>query len=95
MSSNEVMRTILIVVRDTARSKQSNIRVSHDATVQEILDGAVTNWALSTDYEYVIRAERLGQQLGLTRRIGDLALQDRDVLEIQALSEAGSAQRAS
>ena len=41
MSSNEVMRTILIVVRDTARSKQSNIRVSHDATVQEILDGAV------------------------------------------------------
>jgi len=95
MSSNEVTRTVLIVVRDTARSKQSNVRVSHDATVQEILDGAVTNWALRTDYEYVIRAERLGQQLGLTGRIGDLALQDRDVLEIMALSEGGSARRAS
>ena len=78
-----------LTIRTATRDRQANIAAPADATVGEILTSARQNWNLSTNYEYVMRCERLGAQLAENQTLAALGILDSDVLEIQPLADAG------
>ncbi len=80
---------IHLTLRTATRDRQAEITAPADATMTEILRSAQQNWSLPPDYEYVMRCERLGAQLGPNETLASAVIQDGDVLEIQPLADAG------
>ena len=80
---------INLTVRTATRDRQAEISAPPDARVKDILRSARENWNLPDSYEYVLRCERLGSQLGDTMTLNEAGIQANDVLEIQPLADAG------
>ncbi len=83
------MDKIKLTIRTVTRDRQADITCPADATIDEILHSAQENWRLPGQYEYVIRCERLGEQLAPGQTLSQGRLVDGDVLEIQPLADAG------
>ena len=81
---------IQLTVRTATRDRQVPVAAPGDATAEEILNSAKENWNLPGNYEYVLRCERLGTQIGEKTTLSQAGVQDGDVLEIQPLADAGS-----
>jgi hypothetical protein len=79
-----------LTVRTATRDRQAEISAPPDSTVKDILNSARENWNLPGNYEYVLRCERLGAQLGDTMTLNEAGVQTNDVLEIQPLADAGN-----
>ena len=80
---------VKLTLRTATRDRQADIAAPPDATVDEILGAAIERWRLPSDYEYVVRCERLGAQLVSAQTLQQVGLLDGDVLEIQPLADAG------
>lgn len=78
-----------LTVRTATRDRQANIAAPLEATVGELLSSARENWNLSSNYEYVMRCERLGSQLAENVTLAQAGVREGDVLEIQPLADAG------
>lgn len=90
MSDITEMHPIEVVVRDAANARINKVEVLPDVTARELLQSAIGAWKLPEDFEYVIRVARLGRQVVLTETMTSLGVVAGDVLEIQALAEAGA-----
>ena len=51
--------TMALQVRTANRDRKAEIEVDDTVQVGELLDAARSNWALSPDYEYIVRCDRL------------------------------------
>jgi hypothetical protein len=80
---------IQLTIRTATRDRRAEISAPLDATVAEILHSARQNWNLSGQYEYILRSERLGQQLSEGQTLAQAGVVEGDVLEIAGLSDAG------
>jgi hypothetical protein len=90
MSDTNEIHPIEVVVRDAANARINKVEVLPDVTAQELLQSAIGAWKLPEDFEYVVRVARLGRQVVLTETMTSLGVVAGDVLEIQALAEAGA-----
>ncbi len=90
MSDTTESGPIEVVVRDAANARINKVEVLPDVTAQELLQSAIGAWKLPDDFEYVVRVARLGRQVLLSETMTSLGVVDGDVLEIQALAEAGA-----
>ncbi len=81
---------VKLTIRTATRDRQAEITAPADATIDEILRSAQQNWRLPDTYEYVLRSERLGEQLSPSQTLSQAVLVDGDVLEIQPLADAGA-----
>jgi hypothetical protein len=84
-----VDQKLKLTLRTATRDRQADITAPADATVDEILRSAQQNWRLPSDYEYVLRCERLGAQLAPSQTLQQAVIQDGDILEVQPLADAG------
>ena len=80
---------IQLTLRTATRDRKASISAPGDVTIEELLNSAMQQWNLSSDYEYVIRSERLGAQLAVDNTLHQAGILDQDVLEIQPLADAG------
>ena len=80
---------IQLTLRTATRDRKASISAPGDVTIEELLNSAMQQWNLSSDYEYVIRSERLGAQLAVDTTLHQAGILDQDVLEIQPLADAG------
>jgi hypothetical protein len=78
-----------LTIRTATRDRQAPIILPPDVTVAELLEDAKNNWSLSSNYEYVLRCERLGAQLAENVTLQQAGVMEGDVLEIQPLADAG------
>ena len=78
-------------IRTANRDRKAEIAVDPNVRVSEILEAAMQNWALSGDYDYVIRSDRLGTQLRPSATLVASGIRDGDILEIQPIADAGMA----
>ena len=85
--------TMALQVRTANRDRKAEIEVDDTVQVGELLDAARSNWALSPDYEYIVRCERLQRQLRPTDSLAAAGIVAGDVIEILQISDAGSAAR--
>lgn len=83
------MSELNVQIRTANRDRKGEIGVSSDVTVEEILSAAKENWALPSNYEYIVRHERLGKQLQGDVTLAAADVREGDVLEIQQISDAG------
>ena len=90
MSDTNESGPIEVVVRDAANARINKVEVLPDVTAQELLQSAIGAWKLPEDFEYVVRVARLGRQVLLSETMTSLGVVAGDVLEIQALAEAGA-----
>lgn len=84
------MDKLNLTIRTATRDRQATIAAPPDATVDEILRSAQQNWRLASEYEYVVRCERLGAQLAPVQTLQQAGVLEGDVLEIQPLADAGA-----
>lgn len=77
-------------IRTANRDRKAEIAVDPTVTVSEILEAAMQNWALPTDYDYVVRSDRLGTQLRPSATLIGSGVREGDILEIQPIADAGS-----
>ncbi len=77
-------------IRTANRDRKAEIAVDPNIRVSEILEAAMQNWALSADYEYVVRSDRLGTQLRPSATLVGSGIRDGDILEIQPIADAGT-----
>ena len=76
-------------IRTANRDRKAEIAVDPTVTVAEILEAAMQNWALPTDYDYVVRSDRLGTQLRPSATLIGSGIREGDILEIQPIADAG------
>lgn len=82
-------QSLPLTIRTAQRDRQAKISAPADARIEEILSSARENWNLPTDYEYVVRCERMATQLVPNQTLAQAGIQADDVLEIQPLADAG------
>jgi hypothetical protein len=85
-----IVEQLSIHVRTANRDRKANLGVPPDLTVSEILEACKTNWQLPSNYEYIIRHERLGRELRLGDTLKAAGVMSGDTLEVQQISDAGS-----
>ncbi len=80
-----------LTVRTAQRDRQNTISAPIDARIEEILSLAKEKWNLPSEYEYVIKCERLGlgRQLTVSQTLSEAGINPGDILEIQQLAEHG------
>ena len=78
-----------LTIRTATRDRQAPIMAPGDVTVSELLGDARDKWNLPSNYEYVLRCERLGSQLADYITLQQAGIVEGDVLEIQPLADAG------
>ena len=78
-------------IRTANRDRKAEIAVDPNIRVSEILEAAMSNWALSSDYDYVVRSDRLGTQLRPSATLVGSGIREGDILEIQPIADAGAA----
>jgi hypothetical protein len=77
-------------IRTANRDRKAEIAVDLNIRVSEILEAAMQNWALSADYDYVVRCDRLGTQLRPSATLVGSGIREGDTLEIQPIADAGT-----
>jgi uncharacterized ubiquitin-like protein YukD len=78
-----------LAIRTVTHDRQDRIAVPLDVTIDEIMKSVIEKWNLSSNYEYILRCERLGSQLAENMSLQQAGIQDGDILEIQPLADAG------
>jgi len=81
--------TITLTVRTLDKSRQAQVTLPSDYTVEELIDASRHNWKLPTDTDFTIRSERLGKQLGARDELASAGVRTGDILEVVPLLEAG------
>lgn len=82
--------TLNITIRTLDKSRQAQVTLPSDYTVEELIEASRHNWKLPTDTDFTIRSERLGRQLGARDALGPIGIRTGDVLEVVPLLEAGA-----
>ena len=83
------MEQLSVQVRTANRDRKANLGVPPELMVSEILDACKVNWQLPSNYEYIIRHERLGRELRLSDTLKEAGVISGDTLEVQQISDAG------
>ncbi|MCC6315725.1 MAG: hypothetical protein IT337_17140 [Thermomicrobiales bacterium] len=83
------MSSLNIRVQMANGAQKAEIEVDPGVTVEEVLDAARENWALSSEYEYVVRSAGLGRQLRPADTLAAVGIAPGDTLEIQPIADAG------
>jgi hypothetical protein len=83
------MDQLELQIRTASRDRKAKIGVHPETRLGDILAEARANWAMPDNYDYILRSERLGQQLDLNSTLQAAGVQDGDTLEVQQLSDAG------
>ena len=78
-----------LTLRTATRDRQAPIMAPGDVTIGELLGDARDKWNLPSNYEYILRCERLGTQLADHMTLQQAGVLEGDVLEIQPLADAG------
>jgi hypothetical protein len=84
-----LVEQLSIQIRTANRDRKANLGVPPDIRVAEILDACKTNWQLPSNYEYIVRHERLGRELRLNDTLREAGIESGDTLEVQQISDAG------
>lgn len=84
------MEQLSIHLRTANRDRKANLGVPPDIRISEILDACKVNWQLPSNYEYIIRHERLGRELRQHDTLKEAGVLSGDTLEVQQISDAGS-----
>ena len=79
-----------IILQTANRDRKAELGVDSEVQVGELLEMAKQNWELSSDYEYIIRCERLGRQLRSDETLGAAGVLGGDRLEIFPMADYGS-----
>jgi hypothetical protein len=77
-------------IRTANRDRKADLQVPPDISVADILEACKDNWQLPTNYEYIIRCERLGRELRPADSITSAGLVSGDILEVQQIADAGA-----
>ena len=78
-----------LTIRTASNDRRESITAPPDVKIDEILSAARERWNLPSNYEYVVRSERLGSQMVLSQTLEQAGLLTGDVLEVQPLADAG------
>lgn len=84
------MEQLSVHVRTANRDRKANLGVPPELMVSEILDACKANWQLPSNYEYIVRHERLGRELRLSDTLKAAGVISGDTLEVQQISDAGA-----
>ncbi len=82
---------LTLTLRTLDKSRQAQVTLPSDYTVEELIEASRHNWKLPTDTDFTIRSERLGRQLGARDALGPVGVVSGDILEVVPLLEAGGA----
>ena len=82
--------TITLTVRTLDKSRQAQVTLPTDYTVEELIEASRHNWKLPADTDFTIRSDRLGKQLGARDELAAAGVRTGDILEVVPLLEAGS-----
>ncbi|MEB3300284.1 MAG: EsaB/YukD family protein [Candidatus Sericytochromatia bacterium] len=80
---------ITVTIRTLDKSRQAEVRLPIDYTVDELIEASRQNWRLPRDTDFMLRCSRLGRQLPANGALGACGVQTGDLLEVVPLLEAG------
>ena len=81
---------ITVTLRTLDKSRQAEVTLPIDCTVEELIEASRQNWRLPRDTDFMIRCQRLGRQLPNQGGLGSCGIQSGDLLEVVPLLEAGA-----
>ncbi len=83
------MSDLKLVVRTADRTRKAEINISSEQYVSDIIQAAISNWALPSDTDYSIVNVSTGKVLNQSQKLQKVEISDGDVLEVQPLLVAG------
>ena len=84
------MAEVTVILKTADGTRKAEVTVPRDQTGADLIQGAVTNWALPTDTEYSLVNVTRGKALRPEALLSDESVADRDQLEIQPVLVAGA-----
>lgn len=82
---------VTVIVRTADRTRKAEVTVARQMTGADIIQGAVSNWALPTDVDYTLVNVTRGMALVPTGQLGPNLVGEHDELEVQPVLVAGAA----
>jgi uncharacterized ubiquitin-like protein YukD len=82
--------TLTLTIRTLDKSRQAQVTLPSDYTVEELIEASRHNWKLPKDTDFTIRSDRLGKQLGARDALAAVGVRSGDILEVVPLLEAGA-----
>ena len=85
------MSEVTVILRTADRTRKAEVTVPRDQRGADLIQGAVTNWALPTDTDYSLVNVTRGKAIRPDTHLSNDLVCDRDELEIQPVLVAGTA----
>jgi hypothetical protein len=84
------MDEVIVVIRTADRTRKAEVTIPRDQTGADLIQGAVTNWALPTDTEYSLVNVTKGKAIRPESVLSNDLVSERDELEVQPVLVAGA-----
>jgi hypothetical protein len=83
------MSEIHVIIRTADQTRKAEITLETSNTGADVIQASVDNWSLPTDTDYSLVSTTTGKTLTPNSTLGDNAVKDGDILEVQPVLVAG------
>jgi hypothetical protein len=81
--------TLSLVVRMADGTRKAAVNLPGNLSIEQLLQTTQQRWSLPTNADYAVRLQRTGDQLDPSASLGQVGLEENDVLEVYPILEAG------
>jgi len=83
------MADLTVIVRTADQTRKAEVKMSTDNTGADVIDAAVSNWALPRDTDYTLVNASSSKAIQPRESLGSNNVKDGDILEVQPVLVAG------
>ncbi len=83
------MDELKLIIRTADRTRKAEVTLSSEQYVADIIQAAITNWALPTDTDYTVINASSGKTLNQSLKLQQAGVANGDIIEIQSVLVAG------
>lgn len=83
------MSEVNIIIRTADQTRKAEVTMEREHTGGDVIQAAVDNWSLPDDTDYALVNSSSGQSILPNQALGEGAVKDGDILEVQPVLVAG------
>lgn len=87
------MSEVKVIIRTADQTRKAEVTMARTNTGGDVIQAAVDNWSLPTDTDYSLVNTATGKAILPAQALADEIVKDGQVLEVQPVLVAGSADR--